>query len=106
MSSTDPTAPIDTLNASQALARLEELRTSGRHTRTRATLYIVSVCYGVIAWLQGSDFLIIYLGVLVVMFSMLGLQDAHMRRIQVQIDLLVKLLRDEQEKRDVQARVA
>ena len=106
MSSTDPTAPIDTLNASQALARLEELRTSGRHPRTRATLYILSVCYGVVALLQGRDFAIIYLGVLVVLFSMSSLQDAHMRRIQSQIDLIVKLLRDEQEKKDVQARVA
>ena len=105
MSSTDPTAPIDTLNASEALARLEGLRKSGL-TRTRTLLYIVSVCYGVIALLQGRDFFIIYCGLLVVMFVILGLHDAHMRMIQAQIDLIVKLLRDEQEKKDNHAVVA
>ena len=106
MSSTDATAPIDTLNASEALARLEELRKSGRLTRTRTLLYIVSVCYGVIALLQGSAFLIIYCGLLVVMFVILGLHDAHVRMVQAQIDLIVKLLRDQQQKKDDHALVA
>ena len=106
MSSTDQTAAVDDLNTSEVLARLEELRTSRRRRWARTSLYVVSVCYGVIAWLDGSAVFRVYLGLLVVIFSALALHDAQMRVIQAEIDLIVKLLSDQQEKKDDQARVA
>lgn len=47
----------------------------------------VSLCYGFITWTIGRDFLIVYLGVLVVAFM---LYDLAMRRIENQIDLLLR----------------
>jgi hypothetical protein len=53
--------------------------------------YLCAVCYGLIAALQGAQFLMLYLGVLVVVFLLQGFSEQRSRK---QIGLLVELVRE------------
>ena len=58
--------------------------------------YLCAILYGCIAALQGTQFFILYCGVLVVVFMLQGFSERRTRR---QIDLLVQLARELEKKR-------
>jgi hypothetical protein len=75
---------------------IEQLRSSSRFPSTPGLLVlVVAVCYGVIAANQGTQFLLLYLGVLVVVFTLQGSNETRNRK---QIGLLVQILRELEEK--------
>ena len=79
------------------LALIEQLQASGswkpKGQWWRA--YLCAVLYGFIAALQGMQFLILYCGILVVIFMFQGFNEERNRG---QIDLLVQLVRELEKK--------
>ena len=57
--------------------------------------YVCAVLYGIIAAIQGTQFFLLYCGVLVVVFM---LQSFSEQRTRKQIDLLVELVRELEKK--------
>lgn len=58
--------------------------------------YLCAVLYGIVAALQGTQFFILYCGVLVVVFMLQGLSEKRTRK---QIDLLVQLVQELERKK-------
>src|SRR5262249_50718742 len=76
---------------------IERLRSSSRVPSTPGLLVLfLAACYGITAAFQGSQFLLLYCGVLVVVFALHGLNEKRTRK---QIDLLVQIVRELEEKR-------
>ena len=81
----------DSPNAAQAMAMLEDLRSSGViRFKLYWRAYLAAILYGCVAWWTGPDFFTVYLCLLVVVFF---LHDISRRRTQVQIDLILVLLK-------------
>jgi|WetSurMetagenome_2_1015567.scaffolds.fasta_scaffold1195780_1 hypothetical protein len=59
--------------------------------------YLCAVLYGIVAALQGAQFLIVYCGVLVVIFMFQGFGEKRTRK---QVDLLVQLVQELEKKKE------
>jgi hypothetical protein len=71
------------------IAQLQTFRSSGLRAYWR--VYLVLLCYGGIAWIQGEKFLMLYLGITVVVFM---LHEMSVRRVERQIDSVLDTLRE------------
>jgi hypothetical protein len=94
MNSTNPITPSPTLSSPEVTAMLAELRSSNSISFKlywRASL--LAALYGMIAWLQGPQFFMLYCGTMVVVLTF---HDISRRRTQVQVDLILELLREQQ----------
>ncbi|HTV43347.1 MAG TPA: hypothetical protein VMF08_22485 [Candidatus Sulfotelmatobacter sp.] len=59
--------------------------------------YLCAVLYGIIAAIQGTQFFLVYCGILVVVFMLQGFSEQRTRR---QIDLLVQLVKELEKKKE------
>jgi hypothetical protein len=80
----------------QLLGQLREFQSKTTHAYWR--VYFVSACYGFVAAMQGIKFLIVYLGVLVVIFMIHGIIE---RRHQQQMNLIVELIEELQKQKQI-----
>jgi hypothetical protein len=71
---------------------LQAFRSAGWRAYWR--IYLGSLCYGAIAWLQGGKFLLLYLGIMVIVFM---LHEMSLRRVERQIDSVIETLRELQQ---------
>jgi hypothetical protein len=60
--------------------------------------YLCAILYGFIAALQGTQFLILYCGILVVVFMLQGFSEQRTRK---QISLLVQLVQELEKKKQI-----
>ena len=74
---------------SALIARLQTFRSSGLKAYWR--VYLAALCYGGIAWIQGEKFLMLYLGIMVIVFM---LHEMSVRRVERQIDSVLDSLRE------------
>jgi hypothetical protein len=87
---TSPTSGNSTsIRFTALIAQLQAFRSSGLRAYWR--VLFVALCYGVIAWHQGENFLMLYLGMMVVVFM---LHDMSVRRVERQIDSVLDTLRE------------
>lgn len=78
------------------LALIDQLQASSSKPTGEVTAYVCAVLYGYIAHSQGSEFFILYCGVLAVFFLF---RSASERRTRQQVDLLVQLARELEKQR-------
>ena len=77
---------------SRLVTLIEQLQAScSRKAEGRWRVYLCAVCYGFIAALQGTQFFILYCGVLVVVLMLQGFSEQRTRK---QVDLLVQLVQE------------
>ncbi len=98
MNTSGPVALEDAMGRNRLATLLEQLQAScSPRSKARWLPYFCVVCCGVVAALQGRQFLILYLGVFVVVFMLQGFSDQRTRK---QIDLLVQLVQELERRRN------
>src|SRR5689334_21728647 len=94
MNSTKLIMPGPTLTTQEVTAMLMELRSSnGIGFKLYWRAYLFAALYGMMAWLHGPQLFMLYCGTMVVV---LAFHDISRRRTQVQVDLILELLREKQ----------
>jgi len=89
----EPNSPVSGITPERAKidALIKQLKASSEGDKLEKRAYWCAFLYGLIAALQGLDFLILYCGVLVVV---LMFHSASEQRASKEIDLLLKIVRE------------
>jgi hypothetical protein len=75
---------------------IDQLRLQSKPALSVGLVFFLAICYGYIAYVYGYPFLMTYLGVLVVVFTLHGYYEKRTRK---RIDLLVQIVQKLEEKK-------
>ena len=75
---------------------IDQLRLQSKPAGSMGLVFFLAICYGFIAYVYGTPFIMTYLGVMAVVFT---LHAYYEKRTRKRIDLLVQIVQELEEKR-------